>query len=154
MSASEIIIIQTEVQPAAVIHLNIPRDEIQTMMGPAITEVIEAVTSQGIGPAGPVFAHHFGMEPGIFNFHVGVPVHGPVTPAGRVKAAELPDAKVARTIYTGPYEGLGEAWERFVDQLQAGGYQLGPSLWERYLTDPSQVPDASHYQTELNHIIL
>lgn len=154
MSAPAITLTHTEVQPAAVIHLTIPRDEIQTAMGPAIAEVIEAVISQGIGPAGPVFAHHFGMEPGIFNFHVGVPVHGPVTPAGRVKAAELPAAQVARTVYTGPYEGLGEAWERFVDQLKAGGYQLGPSLWERYLTDPPQVPDASQHQTELNHIIL
>ena len=40
-------------------------------MGPAIQEVIGAVTAQGIGPTGPVFAHHFGMTPGIFNFEVG-----------------------------------------------------------------------------------
>jgi hypothetical protein len=45
-------IVQTEAQPTAVIRLTIPRAEIQTVMGPAIAEVMAAVTAQGLAPAG------------------------------------------------------------------------------------------------------
>ena len=147
-------IIQTSSQIAAVIRITIPRDEIQKVMGPAIMEAIEAATAQGIGPIGPVFAHHFDMTPGIFNFEVGVPVSSTVKPVGRVIASELPAAKIARTVYTGPYEGLGDAWSDFIDSLEAQGHQLAPNLWERYLTNPSTTPDSSDYKTELNRPLL
>lgn len=101
-------IVQTDAQPAAVIHITVARDQIQEVMGPAIMETMAAASAQGIGPIGPVFAHHFGMTPGVFNFEVGVPISSPMTSVGRVKQSELPAAKVARTIYTGPYEGLGD----------------------------------------------
>jgi effector-binding domain-containing protein len=147
-------IVQTEAQQAAVLHVTVPRDQIQEVMGPAITEVIEAVIAQGIGPAGPVFAHHFEMQPGTFNFEVGVPVTAPVQPSGRVKAGALPAATVGRTIYTGPYEGLGDAWGEFMECLEAAGHQPAANLWERYLTGPESGPDASTYRTELNRPLL
>ncbi|MDI1310736.1 GyrI-like domain-containing protein [Prosthecobacter sp.] len=147
-------IVQTEAQPAAVIHLTVPRDQIQEVMCPAIMESVSAASAQGIGPIGPVFAHHFGMTPGIFNFEVGVPVSGSVTPVGRVFASAIPAAKVARTIYTGPYEGLGDAWSDFNDLIEAAGHTLAPNLWECYLAGPSTTPNPADYQTELNHPIL
>jgi len=144
----------TGAQPAAVIHITVPRDQIQEVMGPAIHEVIAAVTSQGIGPIGPVFAHHFGMTPGIFNFEVGVPVSGAVQPIGRVKAGEIPGTTIVRTVYTGPYEGLGAAWGDFQDLIEAQGHTLGPNLWERYLSGPESSDDSSKFRTELNQTIL
>lgn len=146
--------VQTEVVPAAVIAITIPREQIREVMGAAIAEVIEAAAAQGIGPAGPVFSHHFDMQPGIFNFEVGVPVSGVLKPVGRVQAGALPATKVVRTIYTGPYEGLGAAWGEFIDQLEAAGHQPAPNLWERYLTDPATTPDEARHQTELNRPIL
>lgn len=146
--------IATEAQPAAVIHINIPRDQIQEVMGPAIQEVISAVTAQGIGPKGPVFAHHFGMTPGIFNFEVGVPVAGAVLPVGRVKPGEIPATTIVRTVYTGPYEGLGQAWGDFQDIIEGQGRTLGPNLWERYLSGPESSEDSSTYRTELNQTVV
>ena len=147
-------IVQSEAQPAAVIHITVARDKIQEVMGPAIMETMNAASAQGVGPIGPVFAHHFGMTPGIFNFEVGVPVSAPVISVGRVKQSELPAAKVARTVYTGSYEGLGDAWGDFIDMIEAQGLTRAPNLWERYLTDPSTTPNPDDYQTELNHPIL
>ena len=51
-------IAQTTVQPAAIIHAIVPRDEIQNVMGPTIREVFETIAAQGIAPAGPWFTHH------------------------------------------------------------------------------------------------
>ncbi len=151
---SPITVVQTETQAAAVIQITIPREKIQEVMGPAISEVIETVAAQGIGPIGPVFSHHFEMTPGMFNFEVGVPVSSPLKPTGRVKAGVLPGAKVVRTVYTGPYEKLGEAWDEFLDQAEAAGHRTAPNLWERYLTNPQENPDPATWQTELNRPVL
>lgn len=150
----EITLVETEAQPAAVIRLTCPREEIQQVMSPAIEEVLAAVSTQGIGPVGPLFAHHFGMQPGIFNFEVGFPVSAPVTPAGRVKAGEIPGGKVLRTIYTGPYEGLGDAWGEFKDKIASTQHTEAPNLWERYLTGPESSPDPATWQTELNQPLI
>jgi hypothetical protein len=97
-------------RPAAVIHLTIPRSQIQQVMGPAIMEVMAAVKAQGAGPAGPVFAHYLSMPSDTFDFEVGVPVSAPVAPAGRVQPGDMPDGRVARTVYQGtrrPGQQLG-----------------------------------------------
>jgi effector-binding domain-containing protein len=146
--------ITTESQTAAVIHITVPRDQMQEVMCPAIQEVVAAATAQGIGPSGPVFAHHFGMTPGIFNFEVGVPVSSAVQPVGRVKAGEIPGTLIVRTVYTGPYEGLGQAWGDFQDIIESQGHTLGPNLWERYLSGPASGGESSTYRTELNQTIV
>ena len=69
---------------AAAIHVTIPRSEIRSVMGPGLTEIMSAVTAQGIGPAGPWFTHHFAMNPSTFDFEICVPVSAPVRPVGRV----------------------------------------------------------------------
>lgn len=137
-------------QPTAVIRLTVPRAEIQQVMGPAIGEVIAAVVAQGIGPAGPVFSHHFRMTPEVFDFEVGVPVTGPLAPVGRVVAGELPAARVARTTYRGPYEGLGDAWGELIAWMAAHGHEPAENLWERYVAGPESGPDTSAWRTELN----
>jgi effector-binding domain-containing protein len=147
-------IIQTEDQPAAVIHLTIPREEIQKVMGPAIQEVLAAVKAQGIGPVGPVFSHHFRMDPRTFDFEVGVPVRGAVQETGRVKNGKLPAAKVARTVYRGPYEGLGPAWGEFGKWVAAEGLEPAADVWEIYVAGPETGPDASKWQTELNRPLI
>lgn len=148
----------TEAQPAAVIHVTVPRNQIEEVMGPAIQEVLAAAIDQGVGPRGPVFAHHLRLSAEEFDFEVGVPVDGPVTAVGRVKPGELPAATVARAVYRGPYEGLHDAWKEFGDRMKEefgdredfGTLQPGPTLWERYVVGPESSPDPSDWRTELN----
>lgn len=143
-------ITETSAQQAAVIHLTIPRSEIQSVMGPGISELMATIAAQGITPAGPWFSHHFRMAPDIFDFEIGVPVSAPVTAAGRVKPGELPAARVVRTIYQGGYEGLGEAWGRLGAWISENGHRTRPDLWECYVTGPESGPDPAGYRTELN----
>lgn len=148
-------IVQTQDQQAAVIHLTIPREEIQTVMTAAIPELIAAVQAQGVGPAGPLFSHHFHMDPGTFDFEIGVPVKAPVKETGRVKNGKLAGReKVARTIYRGPYEGLGPAWGEFNKMLEAEGLKIAGDLWEVYVAGPETGPDSSQWQTELNRPLI
>jgi effector-binding domain-containing protein len=143
-------IVQTSVVQTAVIHLTIPRREIQTVMGPGLGELMAALRAQGIAPAGPWLTHHLKMDPATFDFEICVPVARLVAPAGRVEPGQLPAATVARTVYHGPYEGLGAAWPQLDTWIAAQGRKPGPSLWEVYLTDPQANPDPSTWRTELN----
>jgi effector-binding domain-containing protein len=143
-------ILQTAAQPLAVIRLTIPRHEIRAVMGPGIGELMSTLAAQGITPSGRWLTHHLKMDPGIFDFEIGVPIPRPVAPTGRVTNGALPAATIARTIYRGPYEGLPTAWPELDAWVAAHGRRPAGWLWEQYITDPSLNPDPSSWQTELN----
>jgi effector-binding domain-containing protein len=143
-------VVRTDAQRAAVIRITVAREEIQNVMGPGIGEVMATVQAQGLTPAGPVFSHHLKMDPKVFDFEVGVPVSAPVKPTGRVKPGELPAATVARTVYRGPYEGLGSAWAEFGKWIDAEGHKTADDLWESYVSGPESSPDPANWQTQLN----
>jgi len=143
-------IVHTAAQPAAVIRFTIPRAEIRNVMGPAMRELAETAAAQGVGPGGPLFSHHFRMDPGIFDFVVGVPVTAAFSPVGRIESGQLPAAAVVQTIYHGPYEGLAAAWQEFDNWIAANGYKIAGDLWERYVAGPESGPDQSQWRTELS----
>ena len=141
-------ILQTKAEVAAVIHLTVPRSEMMKVFGPAVGELMATLAKQGVEPVGAVFAHHLKMSPDTFDFELGVRVSAPVRSAGRVKPGELSAAKVARTIYSGPYEGLPSAWGEFDKWMKANGHDQAEDLWELYLVGPQ--PDQANWRTELN----
>jgi effector-binding domain-containing protein len=143
-------IIQTEAHEAAVIRLTIARGEMMKVFGPAVGELMAALAAQGVEPVGAVFAHHLRVPPDTFDFELGVKVAAPVKAAGRVKPGQLPAAKVARTVYSGPYEGLCAAWGEFVTWMKANGHEQAEDLWEVYSIGPQSTPDPANWRTELN----
>ena len=138
----------------AVIHLTIPRADIRQVMGPGIAELMATLAAQGIKPAGPLFSHHLAMHPDTFDFEIGVPVAGPVTPAGRVMPGALPGGPVARAILHGNYEGLAGGWGEFLAWIGSNGGQAAPYLWEVYLKGPESDPDPATWRTELNQPLI
>ena len=142
-------ITQSATQLCAAIHLVIPRDKIQSVMGPGLSELMATIAAQGIKPTGPWFTHHLKMVPDHWDFEIGVPVSAPVVAAGRVMPSQWPAMKVARTVYYGPYEGLGNAWGEFLGWIAANGYTPAPDLYECYLTGPESSPDSARWRTEL-----
>jgi effector-binding domain-containing protein len=143
-------LVETSEQQAAVIHLTIPREQIRTVMGPGLREVMAAIAAQGIAATGPWFTHHLRAPGEVFDFEIGVPVAATVTPTGRVKPGRLPAAKVARTVYHGPYESLGGGWGELMAWMDAQHHKPASELWEIYVAGPETEPDASKYRTELN----
>lgn len=143
-------IVQSDAQLTAVIRFTIPREDLKVVMGPAITEVMEAVAAQNVGPAGPVFVHHLRIAPELLDFEVGVPVSAPFAPVGRVTSSHFPAATVARTIYYGAYDGLSDAWAWFGKWIAAARYTAAPDLWECYLVGPESSPKSVYWRTELN----
>ena len=147
-------ITQAEPREAAVIHVTIPRSEIAVAMGSGIGELMAAVKEQGIGPAGPVFAHYLSMPCDTFDLEIGIPVSAPVNPAGRVMPGSLPGGLVARTVMQGNYDGLASGWGEFMTWIKVGGHTRAPDLWEVYVKGPESSPDPAAWRTELNQPLL
>lgn len=134
----------------AAIRLTIPRTAIQSEMGPAINEVLAALAAQSLRPVGPLISHHLTLSSTTFDFEVGFPIDGSLSPAGRVFQSSIPESKVIRAIYQGPYDGLFAAWSEFDRKVKALNRKVRPDIWERYLRGPESGPDASNFLTELN----
>lgn len=147
-------ILTTEAHAAAVIHLTILRSEMMSAFGPAVGELMGVLAEQGIEPIGAAFAHHLRITSDTFDFELGIKVAKPVKAAGRVNPGALPAAKVARTVYTGPYEGLPGAWDAFDKWMKANGCRQAEDLWEVYSVGPQSTPDPENWQTELNRPLL
>jgi effector-binding domain-containing protein len=143
-------VVEAPAQLIATLHIETPRSKMQHVMGPAMGEAMAAVKTQGIGPVGPWFAHHLKMTPEAFDFDICVPVSAPVTAVGRVKPGQRPAVKVVRTVYHGPYEGLGGAWREFAGWMEANGYKTAGDLYECYVVGPESTPDPANWRTELS----
>ena len=143
-------VVETRAQLVATVHIETPRSKMQHVMGPGIGEVMAAVKAQGIGPTGPWFAHHLKMTPDAFDFDICVPVSSPVTAVGRVKPWQRPALKVVHTVYHGPYEGLGGAWQKFSGWMEANGHRTAGDLYECYVVGPETSLDPANWRTELS----
>jgi effector-binding domain-containing protein len=147
-------LVDTPMQLVAIVHIETPRSKMQQVMGPGIGEVMAAVKAQGIGPAGPWFAHHLKMTPDAFDFDICVPVSSPVSAVGRVKSWQRPPLKVVCTLFHGPYEGLGGAWHEFGKWIEANGYKTAGDLYECYMVGPEGSPDSANWRTELSRPVI
>jgi effector-binding domain-containing protein len=146
-------IVETTAQDAAVIRLTVPRNEMMKVFGPAVGELMKALAAQGVEPVGAVFAHHLRMTPEVFDFELGVKIAAPVEATGRVKPGQLPALRVARTIYSGGYEGLPGAWGEFTAWMKAEGLTQAEDLWELYSVGPQSSSNPADWRTELNRPI-
>lgn len=137
-------------QATAVIRLTVPKAEMRTVMGPGLEELLAAVADQNLEQVGPWFSHHLRIDPEVFDFEIGVPVASPARPSGRVIPGRLRAARIARTVYRGPYEGLAGAWQDFDRWITANGHKPAPNLWECYVAGPESGLDPNGWKTELN----
>lgn len=146
-------VISTNELITAVIHLVIPGRDMPKHMDPAIQEVIKAITGQGVTMTGPMFSYHHRRPSDTFDFEIGFPVSKVIKPEGRVINSKLPAAKVVRSVYQGPYEGLAQAWPALEKWVRTHGYGETGRFWESYLNNPNEVNSPNEYRTELNWIV-
>jgi effector-binding domain-containing protein len=148
-------IVQTEPVFYAGLHQIAPSSEMGRIMGPGIAEVLAVLKVQGVSPNGPWFTHHLRKPTDTFDFEICFPIATPIKPSGRVLPGTWPAMKAARTIYTGPYQGLPHAWPELGAWIAAQpGLHPAVEFWERYLVNPNTEPNPENWRTELNWPLL
>ncbi|MDR3617000.1 MAG: GyrI-like domain-containing protein [Candidatus Obscuribacterales bacterium] len=153
-------IIKTKARHIAFIHVVVPRvasadklpantEAMKDAIHCAFQELFPVLQAQNIEVTGPWFAHHLRKPTDTFDFEISLPVSSAVTPVGRIEACISPVLDAVQTIYTGPYEGLPDAWHSFLDWTKKNGHNLAEHFYEIYTKGPGQSVESPHYQTEL-----
>lgn len=146
-------IVSTPQITTASIRLRVPGPEMPLYMGPAIAELFQTLSELGITPQGSLFSYHHQMPSDVFDFEVGVPVDTSFEGKGRVAPSIIPASTVFRVVYTGPYEGLAEAWMETERLLAEAGHPSSETFWESYVVGPDRTEDSTAFQTELNWVL-
>ncbi|SDO10147.1 GyrI-like domain-containing protein [Afipia sp. GAS231] len=146
--------VKTASQPIALIPIQVPRAEIQKVMGPGLMELKAAVAAQNIAVVGPWFTHHVRDPGAVFDFEICLPVAAAVAPVGRVRPGQWPAMTIAQTTYHGGYEGLGGAWGEFIAMIKAAGHTTADGLYETYAVGPETSMDPGAWRTVLSKALV
>jgi effector-binding domain-containing protein len=141
--------------------------EVVTMQGlpsavdQGFPELFGWLVSHSVALAGPPFIRYLRVDMDAeLTIELAAPVHIEPPAGERVRPGTLPAGRYVTLLHIGPYDGLVDANAALQRWAQEQGirWQIDDaSIWggriERYLTDPSQEPDPSAWQTELAYLI-
>lgn len=136
-----------------------PMSDMASVFDSTFEALFPELDAVGIRPAGPGYALHYRAPTDTATFDVGIPVDRPLTGARSaesgviVEPSTIPGGRIARISYIGPYDGLPEAWEGFVDAITSAGLELTFPTWEMYVTEPTPDTDPSTLRTDLYALV-
>ncbi|WP_432557627.1 GyrI-like domain-containing protein [Granulicoccus sp. GXG6511] len=139
--------------------VNVAHDHPMAEMAPLFDEtfgaLFPALGTQGLRPIGPPFSLHHRMPTETVDFEVGIPVDRPLgeaqatTSGVTLTPSVLPAGRIAVVSHLGSYDGLGEAWGRFMNEIATAGHQPDFPFWEVYVTEPTPDVDPATLRTDL-----
>lgn len=136
------------------VALAYPMERIRELFDETFAALFPALGANGLRPVGPPFSLHRRMPTDTVDIEVGIPVDHPLEAPVDVEGvtltpAVLPAGRIAVVSYFGAYDGLGDAWGRFMGDIDAGGHQPDFPFWEIYATEPEPDMDPSTLRTDL-----
>jgi effector-binding domain-containing protein len=135
----------------AVLRERVPMDALGAFYDRAYRLVVEEVAAAGLGITGPAFGWYLDMPTDSVELAAGFSV-GAEKPSvlGRgVEVVELPGGPAAVGVHVGSYDGLPAAWDQFRTWTSQHGAPMRGDFLEVYVTDPSEVAEASQNETRL-----
>lgn len=134
-------------QHTAVRRETLAQTELTTWFAATYGQVAAYLGRHGISPTGHPFARYHVRGDGRFDVEAGFPVTAPIAGDASVVPSTLPGGQLAAVWYTGPYDGLGEAYEALSGWIEAQDGTLDGDPWEVYYEPPSG--DPVNWRTEV-----
>lgn len=125
-------------QHTAAVRTRTPIEKISETLGACYGEVMQCVNSQDVQPSGPPFAIYYNMDMSDLDMEIGFPVAAMITDAGRVKAGTIPSGKAAVATHVGPYDTIGETYEKLSAFVKEKKLEPNGFSYEYYLNDPGE----------------
>ena len=114
-------------------------------MGEAFTSVMSFVAMKGLRPLSMPISLYLDMpSDGKMTFRGGVFVSAEDADKaeGEIKADTIPAGDVMTTVHVGPYSHLNVSHKALWDHVDSLGLSKAMPVWEHYIDDPTQVPEA------------
>ncbi|SDR75578.1 GyrI-like domain-containing protein [Agrococcus carbonis] len=140
-------IVELERTTIAAIRETVPMAEITAFFDRAFGTLMRVLQSQGLAPAGPPVGVYWSMPTDRVDVSVGFPTAREAVPAGGVAPEHLPGGRALQLTHVGSYDSMTRSYDRMVRWAGERSLELGPMMWETYLTEPSPEGDASAART-------
>jgi effector-binding domain-containing protein len=140
-------------QPVLSVRTQTTIQNLPQVLGETYRQIFEYMQELGAWPAGAPFVAYYNMDaqnPDVQNLdmEIGFPVAASLPARGAIQFSELPQRQAATCIYTGPYDGMGAAYDAINAHMAQNGLTLNGPIYEVYLNDPSET-SARELQTEI-----
>jgi effector-binding domain-containing protein len=148
-------------QPYVALPVTTTMHELPGEVDRGFPELFRWLGSRGVTPTGAPFIRYLQLDmPNEMKIELAAPVAADPPPDGNVRIGVLPAGRYVTLMHVGPYDGLIDAngaLQRWANEQGIAWRMVNSSTWagrvERYLTDPSEHPDPSTWQTELAYLI-
>lgn len=107
------------------------------------------ISEAGSTPSGPPFLIASQPANGVMEVEVGAPCAPVPEPAPGMHGARLEAGRAAVLVHRGPYEQIGQAYDRVFEWIGRNGYSPAGAPREVYLNGPAEVQTPSEYLTEI-----
>lgn len=141
-------IITAEPQHAAVVRSTVRMDRIRDFYDASFPATAQSAARQQVGLRGAV-GHYLSTPTDSVDLEVGFITDAAIAPDGDVVPAVLPGGEMVRATHVGSYDGLGSSWGDLFGWVSDHGRQVGESMWEVYVTEPTPDVDPDTMRTEL-----
>jgi effector-binding domain-containing protein len=117
--------------------------------GKLLPKLFEHVIGSGMEITGPpVYLCHEltmaaveeAMKNNNADLEVAIPVSGKIVETDQISHYELPGVKMVKTIHKGPYEKVGDTYNRLFAWMAENGKEVKGPYREYYMNDPKEVP--------------
>lgn len=140
---------EVEDQPVLSIRRHLATDDLPAFVGESCEKLFARLSLLEVPPNGAPFVIYHAFGPGDIDAEVCAPALHPVAGSGEMEFRVLPAATVARTVHTGPYDGLGAAYTELTEWIGDHGFESAGPPRERYLTEPGPNLAPADYVTEI-----
>ena len=135
----------------AVLRERVAMDAFPAFYDRAYRVVVEEVAAAGLAITGPAFGWYRDMPTDSVDLAAGFGV-GADTPralGGGVEVVQLPGGPAAVGVHVGTYDDLPAAWDELSTWSSQHAVTMRGDFLEVYVTDPSEVAEASLNETRL-----
>lgn len=133
-------IIDQPAQPTLTIRTRTPVQAMPQVLGQGYEAIVKYLGELGLSPVGHPFVIYYNLDMQDLDIQLGFPVPQPVPGKGEIHATRMEAGKVATSLYVGPYEDCGPAYDELAQFVKDQGYEATGVAIEYYLNDPSQPP--------------
>lgn len=144
---------QVETQSVAFIRRSVRMDELTGFYDEVFSRVLDVVTGAGGQVTGPAFGWYHGTPSETVDVAAGFPVSdiapGSVPGDDEVMVDDRVGGRAVVAVHVGDYDSLASSYEAMEAWMAEHDEEGRDDMWEEYLSDPSEEPDTSKWQTRL-----
>ena len=148
MTKHRIEVVTLKPQPALVMEDDVAPEEVGQALARMLPTVHGYASEVGAIMTGMPFMRYMDMTD-TFRIQAGVPIAEPAEGSDEIQATELPGGRAATTVFFGPYNEVGTAWDDLNAWREEQGLPQGFGGWDIYENDPSEVDDPKELRTRL-----